>query len=484
MNLERQKDYRTFQIDIKKGHRLYPYFEELCLNSNNLYNTTNFYIRQVYTALNNGKKLQPLQHEILEIIYQNIDQMNEIKTISYYKKIKKEQKKPLEERKKIELKLFELPTKEKSILGYHLFDCLFKTIKQKDYYSLPGQINQQVIKNVLQNWTSFFAGLKDYKEHPEKYKARPNIPRYLPKGNQKELVLSNQICKITDDKYLTFPKTKWKLNIGKLVKFKGKFQQARIIPKNNRFTVEIIYLVGEKPVVEAKMNRCMGIDLGVENIATLVFNTGLSPVLFKGGIVKSVNQWYNKLRSYYYAALRNGKNSKEGSFYSKKLIRLDNKRNNQIKDQLHKISCNIVKIAISNYIDTIIIGKNSDWKQKVELGTKNNQNFVQIPHSVLISMITYKANAKGIAIIVTEESYTSKASFLDEDEIPTYQLGNKVNNIFSGKRISRGMYCSKNKILLNADVNGAANILKKVIPYVFANGIAAVCSQPQVVNVR
>ena len=415
LNLERKKDYRTFKIDIKKGHKLYPYFEELSLNSNNLYNTTNFYIRQVYTALNNDKKIQPMQQEILEIIYQNIDQMNEIKTISYYKKIKKEQNKPLEERKKIELKLFE---------------------------------------------------------------------RYLPKGNKKEVVLSNQICKITDDKYLTFPKTKWKLNIGKLVKFKGKFQQVRIIPKNERFTVEVIYLFGKKPVVEAKMNRCMSIDLGVENIATLVFNTGLSPVLFKGGIIKSVNQWYNKLRSDYYAALRNGKNSKKRSFYSKKLIKLDNKRNNQIKDQLHKISCNIVKIAIINNIDTIIIGKSSDWKQKVELGTKNNQNFVQIPHSILISMITYKANAEGIAVIVTEESYTSKASILDEDEIPTYQLGNKVKNIFSGKRISRGMYCSKNKILLNADVNGAANILKKVIPNVFANGIAAVCSQPQVANVR
>ncbi|MCQ6276783.1 transposase [Bacillus sp. V3B] len=117
------------------------------------------------------------------------------------------------------------------------------------------------------------------------------------------------------------------------------------------------------------------------------------------------------------------------------------------------------------------------------MGKKNNQNFVQIPHSVLIELITYKANSAGISVIVTEESYTSKASFLDEDPIPTYQSGDKKRHIFSGKRMSRGLYRSKSHILINADVNGAANILRKVIPKAFVNGIAAACSSPQVVNV-
>ena len=423
MKIEQEKDYRAFQIEIKKGHRLYPYFEELCLNSNHLYNTTNFYIRQVYTALKNDKKLQPLQKEVMETIYQNIDEMNEKKTIAYYKKRKKENIKPEEEQKEMNLMLFELPSKEKSFLGYHFLDCLFKTIKQKDYYSLPGQMNQQVIKNVVQNWKSFFESVKKYKKNPEKYKSRPNIPSYLPKGNKKEVVLSNQICKMTEGKYLKFPKTKWKINIGKLAKSDGQYKQVRIVPKHHRFTVEVIYLVGEKVEIKAKKERCMSIDLGVENIATLVFNVACAPVLFKGGIIKSLNQWYNKMRSHYYAALRNGKNPKEGPFSSKKLIKLDHKRNNQIKDFFHKISFNIVKIAQENNIDTIIIGKNDDWKQKVDLGTKNNQNFVQIPHSKFISMITYKANIEGIAVIVAEESYTSKASFLDEDVIPTYQIG-------------------------------------------------------------
>ena len=191
-----------------------------------------------------------------------------------------------------------------------------------------------------------------------------------------------------------------------------------------------------------------------------------------------------QMRAYYYAALRNGQKPQEGNFHSVKLVKLDSARYRQFNDFFHKVSFNIVKLAIKNNIDTIVIGKNVGWKQKIELGKRTNQNFVQIPHSLLIELITYKAKAEGISVIVTEESYTSQASFLDEDIIPTYKLGNNKTHIFSGKRLKRGIYRTKNKTLLNADVNGAANILRKVVPKAFANGIAAVCSQPQVVNVR
>ncbi|WP_195892114.1 RNA-guided endonuclease InsQ/TnpB family protein, partial [Bacillus niameyensis] len=392
-------------MDVKKGHRLFSYFEELCANGNNLYNLTNFYIRQVYTALKSDKPLQPLQREVLETIYRNIDKMNEKKTIAYYKKLKKENL--LGKEKQKELELFTLPTKEKAFVGYNFLDALFKTIKQKDYYSLPGQINQQVIKNVVQNWDSFFKSLNDYKENPQKYIGRPSIPRYLPKGSKKEVVLSNQICLLKGEKYLRFPKTRGKLNIGKLANVSGKFQQVRIIPKYDSFTVEVIFFIGKKVEINPKKKRILSIDLGVENIATLVSNVEMTPILFKGGKIKSINRWYNKLKSYYYAALRNGRSSKEGQRYSKRLSKLDSKRHNQIKDFFHKVSFNIVKVAKEHRIDTIIIGKNMDWKQKVALGSKNNQNFVQIPHAMLVSMIRYKANTEGIAVIETEESYTS-----------------------------------------------------------------------------
>src|SRR4051794_3445146 len=160
---EGKKEYRTYQIDIKKGHKLYRYFDDLCANSNNLYNTANFYIRQVYTALNQDKPLQPLQKEVMEAIRNNLQKMNGNQTKAYHKRLKKEELQPKEQRKEIKLNLFEWPTKEKSFLGYNYLDCLFKAMKQTDYYSLPGQINQQVLQNVIQNWKSFFESLKDYK---------------------------------------------------------------------------------------------------------------------------------------------------------------------------------------------------------------------------------------------------------------------------------------------------------------------------------
>lgn len=305
---------------------MYAYFDELCLNSNKLYNTTNFYIRQIYTTLNNEGVRQPLQQEVIDILKDNIGKMNLNQQDAYRKKIEKEQLKPKEEQKEIKENLFEMPSKERSFLGYNFLDCLFKTIKQEDYYSLPGQINQQVIRNVVQNWRSFFASLKDFKNNPGKYQARPSIPGYLPKGGRKESTLSNQICKIKDGKFLSFSKIKRRINIGKLATFNGKFQQVRVIPKYGCFAVELVFLIEAGKILIAKKERCMGVDLGLDNVAALVFNTGNSPVLFKGGKIKSINQWYNKMRAFYYGALRNGQKQKEGHYHSKKLIKLDTER--------------------------------------------------------------------------------------------------------------------------------------------------------------
>jgi putative transposase len=183
---EAKKEYRTYQMEIKKGNKLYRYFDQICTNGNKLYNITNFYIRQVYTALNQDKNWQPIQREVMDHIQNNLQKMNENQTKSYYKRLEKEKLKSMDQQKETKLNLFDFPTKEKSFLGYNFLDCLFKTMKQKDYYSLPGQINQQVLKNVVQNWKSFFESLKDYKMHPEKYSGRPSIPGYLPKGVRKK----------------------------------------------------------------------------------------------------------------------------------------------------------------------------------------------------------------------------------------------------------------------------------------------------------
>ncbi|PEZ03959.1 hypothetical protein CN326_17260 [Bacillus sp. AFS018417] len=212
--MTKEKEYATYQIWIKQGHKLYAYFMEMCQNAKNLYNTTNFYIRQVYTALHAGKPLQPLQQEVLHTLQMYIETMNENQLRAYQKRVQKQKEKPVEERNEIKCNLFAFPTKERSFLSYNYLDCLFKTMKQQDYMNLPAQTNQAVMKKLYQNWKSFFASIKAYMKHPSTFTGRPRIPRYI-KSSMKEIVFTNQVCKL-QDKYIRFPKTSIRLNVGKL----------------------------------------------------------------------------------------------------------------------------------------------------------------------------------------------------------------------------------------------------------------------------
>ena len=343
---------------------------------------------------------------------------------------------------------------------------------QQDYRSLPTQSSQGIMKTVFQNWKSFYASLREYKANPSKYKARPKIPGYS-RSHEKEVSFSNQDCVIKEVKFLKFPKTKERLNIGKLGFVEGKLKQVRVVPKYGHYIVEMILEIPLKQEMKESKNRLLSIDLGNDNLATIVTNTGQRPVLVKGKNIKSVNQRYNQLKAHYIGILRQGKNEKEGLFSSKRLEKIHRKRFNQIKDLFHKASFHVVKTALEEDVDTIVIGQNKDWKQKSNMGKKNNQSFTTIPHTLLIKMIEYKAEEHGIRVILTEESYTSKASFLDRDELPVYGESSDKKS-FSGRRITRGMYCSKNKTLINADVNGSANIMRKVFPEVFEEIISNV----------
>ena len=190
----------------------------------------------------------------------------------------------------------------------------------------------------------------------------------------------------------------------------------------------------------------MGIDLGINNLATITTNNGICEIV-NGKPLKSINQYYNKKRSKYQSI-------------KKKTDKLTFKRNNKVNDYLHKASRYIMNQAVSNRINTIVVGLNKRWKQDINLGTENNQKFISIPHSRFINMLKYKCKLEGIRFIVREESYTSKASFLDFDYIPNLKESN--NHTFSGKRIKRGLYVSK-KGMINADVNGSFNILRKEV---------------------
>ncbi|WP_223067749.1 RNA-guided endonuclease InsQ/TnpB family protein [Paenibacillus caui] len=478
--------YKTLQIEIKKGHRLFPYFERMCQESKHLFNTTNFYIRQVFTAFRQEKPLQPLQQEVLDTLNRYIGVMNERQLQAYQSRVAKEQLKPVDERKEVRFNRFDLPSEEKPFVDYHFLDGLFKVMEQPDYRALPAQSSQWVMKSVLQNWKSFYASIKDYRQHPEKYNGRPGIPSYC-RAKEKEIQFTNQDCVIRDRKFLKLPKTKQQLNIGKLGYTEGKLKQVRVVPRYGQYVVELIFAC----TIETKTldhGSCMAIDLGVHNLATIVTTTGSRPVLVKGKHIKAINQYYNKMKAHYMGILRHGKQPKEGQHTSRRIERMHRIRHRKIKDLFHKASYNIVQLAAGQNVGMIIIGQNRGWKQRSDMGKRNNQTFCHIPHHLLISMIRYKAAEQGIQVQLTEEAFTSKASFLDHDPLPGYEEGKTW--AFSGKRIKRGLYQSLQG-LIHADVNGAANILRKVVPNATAYGIEGLdgnqpvnVSTPLVLSIR
>ena len=458
--------YSVRQILIKKGHRFYPYCERMTGNAKNLYNIANFYIRQVYSGI---QKDVSERHEneqlVMEQIHSIVPSLNNLKDEYYQKRLSKESKKPEIERKTVKKpSYFKEITKETSFLNYSYLDAIFKYIEQSDYYSLPGQTNQQVLKLLERDWKSFFKSNKDYKKYPSKYFGKPKPPKYAKKNGRKVAVLSNQTCKIKDGKYLRFPHTKYRLNIGKLGEFDGKLQEVRIVPFYENFMVEVVFKTKDVSSTQTEPNRVIAVDLGVNNFATISNNIGERPMIIKGKRLKSINQFYNKMRGHYYSILRQGKSPQEGLYHSKRLNRLDQKRWLKIKDFMHKASYQLLSYCVENQIDTIVIGKNQGWKQEVKMRKDDKQNFVGIPFNLFIKMVEYKAKKLSITVITHDESYTSKSSFLDQDDIPTYTVGVKTTTSFSGRRIKRGLYRSKEGQLINADVNASYNILRKAFP--------------------
>jgi putative transposase len=248
---------------------------------------------------------------------------------------------------------------------------------------------------------------------------------------------------------------------------------VRIVPRTGQYVIEVVY---EKPnnCTVTNANAIAAIDIGVDNLAALTSNhLGFIPILVNGRVLKSINQFYNKIK----AKLQGNLKGKYQT--SKKIQRLTAKRNNQIENYLHVCSCWIINYLDKFGIGQLIIGKNPLWKQEVNLGKKNNQSLVNIPHNRFIEMLIYKGERMGIKVIVSEESYTSRASFLSLDFIPNYGEKNADKIKFSGYRESRGMYKQKGeKKRINADVNGSYNIMRKVIPTVFDGGIEGVVVRP------
>jgi putative transposase len=344
----------------------------------------------------------------------------------------------------------ELNSNQKWLRNFTLDAILKKSINLEgeiNYRLLKAQVAQQVIKQVDISISGYFKTLKDFKKNPKKYKGQPRFPKYLQKSNI--LQIPNQSCSIKNNKiYLN---RNYFIDIPQADKYNfKKFKQVRIIPKNNYFEIEIIY---NEDIINSNLNlnKFSSIDLGLDNLATLVA-TGIRPCIINGKIIKAYNQFYNKQK----ARLISIKDKMGIKKYTKKLNLLEDNRKAFIKDFLHKTSKLIINILIKNKIATLVVGLNKQWKDSINLGKRTNQTFVNIPHSQLINYLKYKCEKVGIKFFTTEESYTSKCSALDLEEI-------KKQEKYLGKRIKRGIFVSSMNKAINADVNGALNILRKVV---------------------
>ena len=343
-------------------------------------------------------------------------------------------------------------------LSYNRLDKLMQS--HEAYRTLPAKVAQWVLKGLVNNWKSFDEARKAYSKDSSKFTGRPKLPNYKHKSDGRNLLvytiqaLSSKGLKCG----LIQPSM---LPIEVKTRHAQRIDQVRIVPRKGYYVVEVVY---EQPPVQANVNPAYyaGIDLGVNNLVALASNKpGFVPVVINGRPVKSTNQFYNKRKAELQQKL-----GTTGT--TARMERLTNKRNRRIDHYMHTVSKRIIDLLVQKRIGVLVIGKNDGWKQEIEMGKRNNQNFVQIPHARFISMLTYKAELVGITVLVTEESYTSKASFLDFDPLPVRKPNENTNHTFSGKRIERGLYRASSNRYINADVNGAYNIIRKVAPDVFA----------------
>jgi len=346
-----------------------------------------------------------------------------------------------------------------------------KLLKTHETFTLLGSNSaQQTLQLLDKAWKSFFISIKDYSKYSSKYLSKPKLPKYKDKNGRYICILTNWQSQIKDGYiYFAFKRLK-SFNNMFITNIQGKHMQTRIIPKGSVYVLEIVYEV-EIPNIEVDSKNIIGIDLGINNFAALTNNIGVMPIVINGKNIKSYNQYWNKQ----IANLSSDLKKRHNKHWSNKLERLTQKRNNKMEYFMHCASKTVVNYCLAIGCDTIVIGYNQEWKQECNIG-KNTQKFVQIPYYNFINKLKYKCENYGIRFIETEESYTSGTSFLD-NELPI------KNNYNKSRRIYRGLFKSNNGTLINSDVNGSYQIIKKVFPKAFADEIVGVDLHPIRVNV-
>ena len=343
---------------------------------------------------------------------------------------------------------------------------LYNLVKNEDCFkALPNDTAKEVLFQVVDTYKSFFKALKAFKKSKKSFTGCPKEPKFKHKTKGRNvLTIPIRNCRLKNNKILFNKHFNLELNtkVDNVI-------EVKIIPYSSCYKMSITYKK-EEPELINNDNK-ISIDLGINNVCVLTNNFNDNPLIINGKGIKSINHYYNKKRAKIQSQLEKNHNKKS----SKRLNNLTQKRNNKIRHYLHHISKNIVTYSKQHNISEIAIGYNEGWKNEVNIGKKNNQNFVQIPYLTLINQIKYKARLVGISVLLNEESYTSKTSALDREEPCKHEN-------YLGKRIKRGLFRSSNGILINSDVNGSIQIGYKVFGNQFRESNIGCVVQPLKVN--
>ena len=409
--------YRTDRIYVTENHELYAYLDDFAHKAKCLHNAALFRVRNAFTA-HNKTALTANEKEVQG-----------------------------------ELALLK-GQKSYCVLGYGILQSLMRITSNPDFFSgLPMQTAQHVIRQVCTDFKGWLASLKKYRKDPSGYTGKPKMPGYC-RNDTTSYLFTNQDAVIYDGK-LKLPRTKIRIPVRRR---HGRLMEVKVKPVSGGYELLLVYQVKAASVQSGK--HAAAVDFGVDNTMAVVSDTGKS-ILFKGRFIKSVNQYFMKKKAERISLMSKGKETTE-RVWSKYLDRLSAYRTSYIRDCFHKMSKKLLVWCQRNDIGYLVLGSNTFWKQNSSIGTVNNQNFVSIPFEMLKSMIELKACEYGVTVVRNEESYTSKASFLDLDFIPVYSEEEPDKKYhFSGRRIHRGLYKSADGTLINADINGAANILRK-----------------------
>ena len=335
------------------------------------------------------------------------------------------------------------------VLIWNKIDNLLRTQGHKDVRALPSKVANAVLKNLGENISSFWKLVRI--KNKGGLAQNPKLPGYLHKTDGRYPLSFNYQTfgakRGSNNELFLCPKG---INLPIPTKVANP-KQVRIVPSHNNFIIEVIYDAQER--APKSTSKYAGIDLGVDNFATITFSTQNNPLIIKGLELKSINQGYNRLIAKAQSLLPDSLKT------SKPIHRLWSRRSWILKTKIHQMTAFLATLFDEMEIEKVFIGKNNNWKQNLPFGKKVKQRFAYLPYETFIEQLRYKCQLRGITVIAQEESYTSKASLLDNDDIPVY--GTTENPKFSGRRVKRGLYRSGDGQLINADVNGAYNILRK-----------------------